>query len=264
MLHVKLLPLLALTATALSVGHGEAPENDAETPFCGMNSLDNDIGGQQASPDFQAFVPHDDEHDHATPAALSSNDIVADDGAPIQVTTSIVVVARRDDIEKGHIETKNIDKQLHLLNEAFEPANISFVPMQTQYYTQPSWFDEPDRSVDQKKRMLRAMVRRGDYKTLNIIYIPEFAPNSSVVGDCYYPQPLDRDFGLYYYDSCMLRTDLAPNVDARREMSGAATIHEVGHWFNLPHFGSSGCAAGSQGQCPGSDALNNYMFPFKT
>lgn len=68
---------------------------------------------------------------------------------------------------------------------------------------------------------MKSSLRKGDYRTLNLYFIPGIPYN----GRCYYP---GRGRELQeVLDGCEVRTDVYDN--------GQTATHEVGHWFGLFH-----------------------------
>lgn len=79
---------------------------------------------------------------------------------------------------------------------------------------------------------MKTSLRNGDYKTLNLFYIPVFKYN----GQCHFPTD---DSSKRAIDGCTMRTEVADN--------GQTTTHEIGHWFGLIHtfesYGGADCDA---------------------
>ena len=79
---------------------------------------------------------------------------------------------------------------------------------------------------------MKKKLRKGDYKTLNLYYIPTLDAN----GYCYYPTKTSAGSAAFIKDGCTIRTDTMTN--------GQTTTHEVGHWLGLYHT--------FQGECDGT------------
>ncbi|KAM4055770.1 hypothetical protein HRG_008376 [Hirsutella rhossiliensis] len=256
MLYTYILPLLELSVICHATTSIQVQEADSAKSFCGSKHPEDNLRLQNR-PGFEAGTLA-----RRGDSGLDGSSF-KDDGSPIYIDTYVTVVATGHDVEHGYVTQENVDKQLGVLNEAFRGADISFKHMETKWYSEPVWWTSDDRDLDQKKRLMRAMLHRGNYKTLNLIYITEMSPAGLILGDSYPPEKLAQDDEPYYTDGCMISSDQAPNVAEDTNMSGYTTIHQVGEWLGIHHLDKETCDNHDEEYCPGGDPWTNYMFAWK-
>ncbi|KAJ6781096.1 hypothetical protein PWT90_00677 [Aphanocladium album] len=157
-------------------------------------------------------------------------------------------------------ETRQI---LDDINRGYANMGFQFAFKGVDYSTDPTW------AQDQDEAGMKKALRKGDYKTLNLFYVPSYKYN----GRCPFPSAT-ADRAL---DGCTVRAGVALN--------GQTTTHEIGHWLGLMHtfetLGRPECDAdndrvddtpamkGGWSECsvdadtcpglPGKDPVTNFM-----
>lgn len=145
---------------------------------------------------------------------------------------------------------------MDILDKAFNPADIFFKRMEPRWYNEPPWWNSEDRNPDQKKRLIRAMLRQGDYSSLNLFYMAELGTAGLVVGESSPPQQLVQDDDAYYVDGCMMASDKAPSDE---DSTGHTTLQEVGEWLGIG-LDRQSCDTDGEELCPDGNPWRDYMF----
>ncbi|KAH7033682.1 uncharacterized protein B0I36DRAFT_362324 [Microdochium trichocladiopsis] len=199
--------------------------------------------------------------------------------APIVVDTYIHIVAAGKDITDGWVSQTVVNAQVAALNKAYAPWNISFKLLGTDWTVNQTWADDLDSMA------MKAALRKGTYKTLNI-YFQRTIMGGTASGFTYFPMSGPPVKGSYWFnaDGAQVQTLTMPGgaPPGWWPMQGMIAVHEIGHWFGLYHTfqGNScdgagdmikdtpqesapatGCAKPSD-SCPslkGVDPVNNYM-----
>ncbi|KAI5807824.1 hypothetical protein DFH27DRAFT_459160, partial [Peziza echinospora] len=132
-------------------------------------------------------------------------------------------------LDAGWVPGESIVDQVSLMNTGFKRANIKFVLKAVDYVVNAEWANSNgDPGLEERQKLLR----KGDYRTLNIVLIPGMGNG----GRCTYPSKFsDRNL---LFDRCEVGTGALPRVKGR---VGRTTIHEVGHWLGLMHTFEGGC-----------------------
>lgn len=156
---------------------------------------------------------------------------------PVVIKTYFTVLAKSRRREDGYVPENMIHYQLYKLNEAFRGTGFSFILGDLKYFSQPRWLEQDkERSEKQKLAMLRTMLHRGNYESLNLIFVNYIYKDRNILGNCYLPQPMTNDSVLNVLDSCVMLSKTAPSLEPSGWRTGIVAIHEVGHFLGLDHF----------------------------
>lgn len=109
------------------------------------------------------------------------------------------------------------------MNNDYQGLGFQFTVKGVDHTINANWASDQD-ALGMKKKL-----RTGDYRTLNLYFLPKMAPN----GRCYYPTTAAPGSTAFYNDGCTMRSDVYNN--------GQTTTHEVGHWLGLFHTFQDGC-----------------------
>lgn len=161
-----------------------------------------------------------------------------------------------------------------MLNKAYEPSNLGFKLVGTDYYQNATWANEPDKY----EKELKTALHKGNMRTLNIYFVPGLGNG----GVCRFPNMNAYGDEALSLDGCMVGSFSVPGSKGVYNM-GFTAVHEVGHWFGLLHTFEGGCddkkgdyikdtpaeATANVGKCPkgrdtcpdlpGLDPIENYM-----
>ncbi|KJZ72504.1 hypothetical protein HIM_08173 [Hirsutella minnesotensis 3608] len=169
----------------------------------------------------------------------------SDNGDRIVIPTVIHVVSEDNTLEGGRLSEQSVRNEMDITNRLFEQSGISF-RIDDIIYTQ-------DRRLatygHDEGRAMKDRLRRGDFNTLNIYYVRNFASRGTK-GICSYP-PRGPGAPLWF-DGCAVASDTVPggpreringgNPEAERRKNDPndlgitkVTGHEIGHWLGLPH-----------------------------
>ncbi|PFH55834.1 hypothetical protein XA68_17531 [Ophiocordyceps unilateralis] len=149
------------------------------------------------------------------------------DFRPLQIDVYANVYVRTDGEER--LTRYALDKQMLILNEAYEKAKIQFTLKEVEWVVENTW------ALGNDTRNMVYQNYQGDYSKLNL-HIVEYlgTPFSDHHGRCSFP--VDGD---YIYDGCVFSAHNIPNgpgYDSPRikyKALGKIMIHGIGHWLGL-------------------------------
>ncbi len=167
-----------------------------------------------------------------------------------------------------------LQEQLQVLNKAYDPSNLAFNLVGTDYTLNATWANDPDAYETPMKTALH----KGDSRTLNIYFVPGLGNG----GVCIFPNMNAYGYEALALDGCMVGSFSVPGSKGPYNL-GFTAVHEVGHWFGLLHTFQGGCdekrgdfiadtpaeASANVARCPagrdtcpdlpGLDPIENYM-----
>lgn len=111
------------------------------------------------------------------------------------------------------------------MNGDYKGRGFQFTVKDVDHNINARWASDQDEMVMKKK------LHKGDYKTLNLYFLPKMSAN----GYCYYPTNVSSGSDEFIRDGCTIRSNVYNN--------GQTTTHEVGHWLGLFHTFQGGCDA---------------------
>ncbi|KAK5998996.1 Extracellular metalloprotease [Cladobotryum mycophilum] len=189
----------------------------------------------------------------------------------IKVNVYVHILASAKDKSLGFLNDNTIQAQLGVMNQDYAPTGISFTLVGVDRTVHANW------SMDQDGDNMRQKLRKGDYRDLNLYFIPGIR----IFGYCTLPQMVRPGTQEFFSDGCTIRSDTVPGGGLKDYNLGKTAVHEVGHWFGLFHTFEGGCSdpgdyigdtpaqgAASTGcpvgkdSCqwlPGLDPIHNYM-----
>lgn len=109
------------------------------------------------------------------------------------------------------------------MNQDYRGLGFQFTVKAVDHTINSRWASDLDELAMKKK------LRTGDYRTLNLYFLPKMSAN----GYCYFPTTVTSGSDSFYRDGCTIRSDVYAN--------GQTTTHEVGHWLGLFHTFQNGC-----------------------
>ncbi|OAQ71913.1 metalloprotease [Pochonia chlamydosporia 170] len=170
-----------------------------------------------------------EEHKAITKQLLLNETMFADNEfsakANINVPVHVHIVARDKTPNGGYAKETDIRNTIAGMNKHYSNMGFQYILKNIDYTINAEW------SSNKGEYAMKEKLREGDYKTLNLYYIPTLDAN----GYCYLPIKTP-DAASFIKDGCTIRTDKMTN--------GQTTTHEVGHWLGLYHT--------FQGECGGS------------
>ncbi|CCX15279.1 metalloprotease 1 precursor [Pyronema domesticum] len=154
--------------------------------------------------------------------------------APIVVEVYFHVLRTGTAESQGNIPDQKLYDQLDVLNADYASAGISFKLLGITRTTNSAWYN------DQAESQMKAALRKGTYKTLNVYYQNL---SGGVLGYCYYPKS-NPDAATVSLDGCAVLSSSVPNGSLANYNLGRTLTHEAGHWFGLFHTFQGGCTGG--------------------
>ena len=167
-------------------------------------------------------------------------------------------------------------RQLDVLNMDFGTHGITFKLVETFYHYDDDW------ATGNSAWEMKNTVRQGTYADLNVYYLSDlYETTSEQVGYCPFPDPTSADGSTIIEDGCVVDAGTLPGGSLVPLNKGAASTHEIGHWFGLYHvFQGESCSGDgdlvsdtpqqavathgcptSQDSCPDVEGLDNiYNF----
>lgn len=142
---------------------------------------------------------------------------------------------RNSDGSEGSVSDAMINRQIRVLNDAFEEWGWQFALAGTTLTNNTSWFNAgPGTSAE---RQMKAALRIGDAETLNIYSTN--AGNGIYLGWATFPSSYQ---GRPSDDGVVVLYASLPGGGAEPYDEGDTATHEVGHWMGLYHTFQGGCA----------------------
>ncbi|PUU77819.1 extracellular metalloprotease [Tuber borchii] len=166
-------------------------------------------------------------------AADVENNRQATEAAPITISVWFHVLRAGTLVSQGNIPDSQITAQLDVMNNDYTSTRFKFTLAGITRTTNPSWFYEYDTGS------MRAALRRGDYKTLNL-YSQNLTNDN--FGYCNFPNKPTAS--VIQDDGCAIHYDTTPGGSIENYNLGRTATHETGHWLGLYHTFEGGCTGG--------------------
>jgi hypothetical protein len=147
-------------------------------------------------------------------------------------------------LRKGEISSDHLVQQLNVLNNAFNPHNITFNLAGYDTTTPKHWGGG---CHDKEMKFLWNRLRNGTYADLNVYFVPNiFCVETSqglvpvhdigVGGYVYdFPEDVEPRTPVETYDSVNVLADTVPGGNIDKFNEGDNLVHEVGHWLGREH-----------------------------
>ncbi|KAJ6779967.1 hypothetical protein PWT90_03345 [Aphanocladium album] len=158
---------------------------------------------------------------HEKQAAKNPN---AKPAADVTVPVYLHVIAASQSKDDGYLSDADVTSTINGMNKHYKGLGFQFSVKGIDHTINTSWASDGDEMAMKKK------LRKGDYRTLNLYFLPKLSPN----GYCYYPTTASAGSDAFYRDGCTLRSNTYNN--------GQTTTHETGHWLGLIHTFEGGCS----------------------
>lgn len=166
--------------------------------------------------------------------------------------------------------TTRINRQIAVLNAAYQPAGFRFVLAKVDYTYNKAWYTASSGST--AERQMKNALYRGNESSLNVY---SAGIGRSMLGWATLPNArMGKSDGLVILNSTL------PGGTRTNYNQGDTAVHEIGHWLGLYHTFQGGCGnadqvrdtpaeanptygcpTGTRNTCtaPGSDSVRNYM-----
>ncbi|KAK2757696.1 hypothetical protein FQN54_004665 [Arachnomyces sp. PD_36] len=193
----------------------------------------------------------------------------------IEIDTYFHVVSVNDtrSVKEGYITDQMLDEQFAVLNEGYEPHQITFNLLNTTRTINPVWATN---SSDTAFFDMKKALRKGTYSTLNVYFVGSMG---DTLGFCPFPEDVKEGSDAFIEDGCIVAAGTVPGGTANEYNLGITLTHEVGHHLGLFHTFQDGCNGGdlvddtpaqasategcpvSRDSCPapGMDPIHNFM-----
>ncbi|UKZ67959.1 uncharacterized protein TrAtP1_009116 [Trichoderma atroviride] len=155
----------------------------------------------------------------------------------VTIPTWFHVVYVNETEEGGYIPRNQLDAQITVLNDAWEPHGFSFNLVNATYTQNATWSNS---NLDGWPDMKRAL-RQGGYGTLNL-YTTLLTEGSGLLGIGTPPGDYYDGSDDFLQDGVVIQANTLPGgigphfeTDPERYTTGRLACHEVGHWFGLFH-----------------------------
>ncbi|TQV98644.1 hypothetical protein V2A60_007639 [Cordyceps javanica] len=143
--------------------------------------------------------------------------------AEVNVPVYIHVIAKSKSKADGYLSESDVRATIDGMNGDYSGLGFQFTVKGVDHTINAAW------AQDQDEMGMKKQLRKGDYRTLNLYYLPTLGYN----GLCYFPEKVTSGSTKFYRDGCTVRSDVHNN--------GQTTTHEVGHWLGLFHTFQDGC-----------------------
>lgn len=150
-------------------------------------------------------------------------------GGVIEVYVHVIT----DSAGKGGPSPSQIDRQMRVLNGAYEEWGWQFSLIQVDYTTNDSWYTAGYSS--REEREMKTALRIGSGDDLNL-YLNNMG--GGLLGWATFPSSYG---GQPSMDGVVVLTDSIPGGAAVPYNKGDTATHEVGHWMGLYHTFQNGC-----------------------
>ncbi|WP_067489224.1 zinc metalloprotease [Actinomadura hibisca] len=171
---------------------------------------------------------------------------------------------------EGNVPTRQLLKQLLVMNQGFAKQQIYFVPASVKRVKNAAWFSDPEGN----EQAMKTALRKGGRADLNF-YTADLG--ESLLGWATFPTDYAADPKL---DGVVVHYQSLPGGAITNYNEGDTGTHEVGHWMGLYHTFQDGCGTAgdrvadtpeeespAQGcptgrdtcPAPGADPIHNFM-----
>ncbi|OHE97273.1 metalloprotease 1 [Colletotrichum orchidophilum] len=207
------------------------------TSFCGTpNPSDAQIASSHTGRDLS----------HGGGSLLAANisvtvylhSIAPNETALLSVTAAAFKAAKpTTDVKTNQVfQQATLEEQFQVLHDVYSRYGITMKLGGTSRTANASWSTVTNLTDE---LAMKSALRQGNYQTLNL-YVQSIYPT---LGRCFYPEadavPGSETFTL---DGCQIDVSTVPGADSPTGNDrGYMAVHEVGHWFGLPHTFQGGC-----------------------
>lgn len=174
---------------------------------------------------------------------------------PAHTSTSYFhVVAKGSRLIDGYIPDFQMSRQLDVLNDAYNPHNITFKWAGADRIIKPEWADNC-KEIDMKQ-----VIQRGNYADMNVYFFPgihcvnrvRFGSDDLLGYVTAIPGAKKNDRLTRAMEAVHIRADTLPGGTGVPFDMGMTLVHEVGHWLGCEYcrcMAKTPLANGYQSQC---------------